>query len=648
MMKREPGRKKAMLIAGLVFVILFAHLPVVYTHLYHDLTGVPSAAGGVVDVSGLPLAGTVVLDGEWEFCWKQLIGSQGQTARPDFFIRVPDYWSKYKIDGNWLPAGGYASYRLTLRGLSSTRPVTVYIPDFGSAYRIYVDGALVSESGNVSEDAGQIFTVPRAKLYPAMLSVAETHEVVVEVASTRFSGLYMAPVIQEYDYAVREAGYRSNLRFLLFGTVLFSCFVLIVIHFLSVRNRVHSVWLPSMIVCVLLRIMLTTEFYSFWQSTVFINLSYEATNELMYLATFVLKFLLIFLLQEQFGLRITRLEKYGFLAYYAAIYLVYLHVPQDVYNRDLTLILPISTFALEFHAFFRIYFSRERLKKYDWLVFWSIVMAITGLIIDCYYLNGNIYANLSLALLTSLSVCLMTISVAYALRIANVHNDLAVSSSRLTMARAQIEMQREYFDALSGQVNEVRAIRHDIRHFIGALQRLAGEGRLEELNRFINEYEQSADTDPLPVFCDNVVANSILGYYAIKARNAAIPYHCTCSIPKRLSISDSDLCVVLGNALENAIEACEKLDQAEARFILAEARIMNGQLLVRIENSYDGRVNVGADGYLSTKNEEFHGMGIRNMKKIVEAYGGFVKTEHDGAVFTLQAAFSDTHKAEEV
>lgn len=640
---KESNHTKVYLISGLIFVILFTHIPVLYTLFYHSLTNAPEAAGGSINLSKLSPTRTIVLDGRWEFYWNRLIATEPQQDdKSDFLIKVPDYWSRYKVDGNWLPAGGSGSYRLMLQGLDYLRPVTVYIPDFGGAYRIFIDGVLASESGIVSNDVKKIFTVPQAKLYPVTLSAGEVHEVVIEVASTRFSGLYMAPVLKDYDRAVHEDSKRAAIRFILFGTVLFSSFALIIIYMLSFRKGIRSVWLPVMIFFVLLRIMLTTEFYSFWQSNLFFNLSYEATNELMFFVTFVLKFLLIFLIQEQFGIAFSRKEKWGFFLYYTAIYLTYFFTPHGIYNRHLTILLPVATFTLEFYSFFKVYFSRYNLKKYGILIYWGVVLAISGLIIDCYYINGNIYPNMSLALLISLSVYLMIVSLVYALRIADMYNDFAVSSSRLALAKNQIAMQKEYYDTLTGQMNEIRGIKHDIRHFIGVIDRLSEEGHYAELKHFLSEYMEKTETDPLPVFCENIIANSILGYYSLKAKEGGIAFHCACSIQRELSVSDSDLCVVLGNALENAIEACRNLDNLNTSFISVETRTINGQLLLKIQNSYNGRLNIQNGLYLSTKSGQFHGIGMQNIIKVVEAYGGFVKTEHDGKVFTLMAAFPDS------
>jgi len=134
----------------------------------------------------------------------------------------------------------------------------------------------------------------------------------------------------------------------------------------------------------------------------------------------------------------------------------------------------------------------------------------------------------------------------------------------------------------------------------------------------------------------------------MKSKEYGIPFHCACSIPKRLTISDTDLCIVLGNALENAIEACRNLDDADECFISNEVKVLNKHLLIKIENSFNGNLNIQDGNYLSTKSEKSGGIGLQNIKRVVEAYGSFIKIEHNGKVFTLMAAFPLSEKREEV
>lgn len=630
----------AWLIAGLLFVILAAHLPVVYTIFYHSLTGMPTSVDGSIDLSGQSAAKTVVLDGKWSLYWNRLITTEPQSEeKSDFLIRVPGYWSDYQMDGKYLPVNGYASYRLTLRGFSDVHPVTVYLPDFGSAYRVTIDGKLTAESGTISTDAAKVYTTPKAKLYPVTLSASGTHTVIVEVATTRFSGLYMAPLLEEYDRVATADNARNTLRLILFGAALFSFFILLLADAFAFRQNRRSPWVTVLGFLALLRIMLTTEFYSTWQNTFFFNLSYEATNALMFLVTFALIYLLIFLVRDFFGVAFSIREKWAFLAYYVALYLLYLFVPRGFYNRYLNVLVPVAAFALAIYAFFKLYCHRMQMPKYGLLLYGGVVLAITGLIIDCYYINGNLYLNLSPSLLILFTVFLIIVSIVYALRSANLYNEFAVSASQLEAAKSQIVMQKEYYDVLSGQMNEIRGIRHDQRHFAGVLERLSDEEQYEEMKNFLREYVQRTDTEPLPVFCKNIVANSVLGYYSLQAKARSVPLHCICVIPKQLSIGDGDLCIVLGNALENAIEACEKLSDPTLRFVRIETRTLGGQLLIKIENAYNGRLNEIESGYLSTKRGRQHGIGLNNIRKVVEGCGGFVKTQHSETVFTLMAAF---------
>ncbi len=637
---RRQRHAGILLILGMLFTLVVSHLPVVYTLFYHQFTNVPTAETGSLQLSDMSASERIILDGEWEFYWNRLLVTDShQEVSPDFLIHVPDYWSKYKIDGEYLPPNGFASYRLMLRGVQASHPLTIWIPDFGSAYRVFVNGVLTAQSGVISENPTEVFTTTKVTLSGVTLAANQEHEVIIEIATSRFSGLYMAPVLTDYDSAVQSDDTRNNLRLILFGTALFSCFVLIVGYVLSFRTVRRSAWLPVIGLFVLLRIMLTTEFYGFWQDTVFFRLSYETVNPLMFLLSFAFKYLLIFLIQELLGIAFSRKEKLWLLLYYTVLYLIYLLVPHGFYNRYLTIVVPVCAFLMEIYAFFKIYLNRRQLKKYGLLVYWGAVLAITGLIIDCYYINGNIYLNLSLALLLLFTGYLMILSVVSSIQASDISRDFAVSCAHLASAREQITMQTEYYDALSIQMNEVRAVRHDLRHFVNVLKRLSDEARYPELSRFLSEYAEKSEMEPLPVFCENVVANSILGYYYLRLKEHDIPFRCTCQISRELPVSDSDLCIVLGNALENAMEACKKLEAADARFVSAEARTFGDELLIKITNTYNGTICQRGEQYLTTKEEQHHGIGLQNIEKVVNAYGGYIKKEHTETTFTMMAAF---------
>jgi len=641
-MSMTRQRRRLLSVGGLILVIICMNLPVIHARYYHQLTGAPTAEQGVIDLASSRLdRERVYLDGQWSFYWQRLIASEPDpSAEPDLELLVPEEWSSHKLAGASLPAGGYGSYQLTLTGLQHAAPLSLSVPDFGGAYRAYVDGQLAAESGRLSTQLDQVFTSPHAQLYPVNLSPGSTHRVVIEVATTRFSGLYMTPVLDDYQRALSRNETKSSARLLLFGVALSSFCSLLLIYFVFVRRKLRSFWLPAITLLVLLRIMLTAEFYSFWQPICFFNLSYEATNELMYLVTFALKYLMIFLIQEQCSIKIRLRARLGFLVYYILLYLLYLLTPPAIYNQYLSVVVPMLTYALDLYLFFRVHRDQQQVRKFGLVVFWSALMVIVGLTVDSYYLNGKSLLDTSLVLPLLLTVFLLVISWVYAMRIGDLYDDFIESSSRLELTTRQVIRQQEYYAALSGQMDEIREIKHDIRHFVGVMTRLAEEGKLPELRRFLREYGQRVEMDQLPLFCQHTIANSIIGYYYLLAKAHSIVFSSHCQIGAQIRLSDSDLCIVLGNALENAINACRLVTESDRRFISIDAKRMNKQWLLRVENSHDGsQLTLDGQGIPVSPNDGMHhGFGLRNLRKVVESYGGFVKIEHDGQVFTLMVA----------
>jgi len=632
-------RVRTHLLAGFIVSILLIHLPVVYTVFYSDLSGVEAARGGEIDLGGVSLEKGAVLEGEWEFYWDRLLISEGSRGvRPDFLIQVPGYWSQYRLDGEYLPSGGVASYRLQLNAVDHPDPVSLSISDFGCAYRVYIDGRLTASSGLISRNPEKIFSVPQTDLFPVVLAAEGSHEVVIEVASQRFSGLYMAPVIKDHARVLAWIGLRDKVRFMLFGTVIFAFFILLVTYFFNHGGGISSLWLPFLMLLVIFRLMLTSRFFSFWQEIGIIRGSYEGSNGWMFFVTFALKYLLIFLAQEQFNLRFSRREKVGLFLYYALLYLVYLRVPAGVYNRHLSLVLPLASFTLEIFVFVKLFIMGLPPRKYGVPVYWASLLAISGLAMDSYYLNGNSYVDLSLSLLFFLTVYLVVLSLVRILGWMDTVKNYALSTMRLEHAKRQINLQRDYYLALNERIEEVRSLKHDLRHFATVMKQLVEDRRYPELGRFLRDYTQKTETEPLPVFCEHAVANSILGYYALKAAENSLQFNCRCEIPENLPVSESDLCITLGNALENAYEACLSSEEVSRGYIFVEVRHFAGQILMMIENSYS-KEPLRIDGeYLSSKEGSSRGLGLSSIRRVIKASGGYIGIEHDQGIFRLKAA----------
>ena len=152
-------------------------------------------------------------------------------------------------------------------------------------------------------------------------------------------------------------------------------------------------------------------------------------------------------------------------------------------------------------------------------------------------------------------------------------------------------------------------------------------GQLERAQAYIQGICSEIESNKVTVFCDNEAANLILSAFAERAKECGVPMRIRAQIPKKLHVSESDLCVLLSNALENALHACQKLKEAGA--IEVAAFVKNEKLFLEIKNSCNPGV-VFVHG-IPTTSQAGHGIGVRSIWALVERYGGiYIFTEVAG------------------
>lgn len=629
------------MILGLTIYMILTHLPLAYTAFYHSITHTEEAVAGEISLENYRGNERILLDGQWSFYWHQLIVSDAEHNQlADFFINTPGYWSDYSLEDKRLPSEGYASYKLKVKDFSSDKPMTVYIPDFGGAYRTYIDGQLAAESGTISKNISEIDVIPNAILYPIEISNMDEHEIIIEVASKRFSGLYMTPVLRNYDLAYASENTKTHIEFMMFGMIVFAFVMMSVVYVVAFKKGRRSPWLIIMLLAVILRIMLTTSFYSNWKENVFFGLSYEDINPVMFFVSFLYKYLLIYLFQEQFNLEISRKTKQFFLAYYLGIFFIYQFVPVAFYNQYLNIAIPVASFAVETYLFWRLIRVHNRMTNGNLLSFVGVLIAFSGIVINSYYINGNIYLDLSMTFLIALTISMFIFSIVYTMHIARVYSEIALTSARYDMTKERLSMQKEYYDSVMAQVSETKRIKHDLHHFIGTIEVLIKSQKYNQIDELIQQYGKKIDEEPIEVYCEHVIANSIIGYYHLKAKEKQINLSVKTVIPPNLSIEDAELCIILGNALENAIEASEQIEDINKRWISLEANVIDGQFLIKVMNCHQNNVTVKEGKLISTKNALDHGFGLTNIRRSVDCYNGYLNITSEESTFSLMVAIS--------
>lgn len=215
---------------------------------------------------------------------------------------------------------------------------------------------------------------------------------------------------------------------------------------------------------------------------------------------------------------------------------------------------------------------------------------------------------------------------------------------RLHISETQISSQLKQAEILQERIAETSRARHDRRHHILALQSLVKAQDWSKLNDYLQEYASLVPDTPVS-YCKNPAINAFLCYYQDLAEKAGIQTSLSVSLPDELPFPDIDLCAILGNLLENAIEACQRMTSKDRYLRLKLSMTSSTVLILLLENSYEGSIHRHAGSFLSLKGKNRIGIGISSVIDVVEKYNGVHKFEYQNHNFKVSLLLNTNAKA---
>lgn len=200
------------------------------------------------------------------------------------------------------------------------------------------------------------------------------------------------------------------------------------------------------------------------------------------------------------------------------------------------------------------------------------------------------------------------------------------------------ELTEKGYRALEQRLRADAAERHERRHRLTALEAMVGRRDWEGIEDALAAWRKTAG-EPAS-FSENLAVNAVLQDAATRAREAGVKLTATALVPRELGIPDEDLCQLLMNMLDNALEGAERTPEPGRREVLLDVRVRDGFLVVSCENSFDGQVSAGPDGLPhTTKPEpELHGFGLEQMRAIAERHGSVLDLTWDDERFYARTA----------
>ena len=191
-------------------------------------------------------------------------------------------------------------------------------------------------------------------------------------------------------------------------------------------------------------------------------------------------------------------------------------------------------------------------------------------------------------------------------------------------------------DEVQNIYQTMRAWRHDYHNHMQAIKALLSMGKKEELSEYLDNLEKDLDSIDIAIRTGNVGLDAILSSKVSIARKNDIEVNCTAKVPDELKISDVHLCAIVGNLMDNAIEACEKITEgAASRFIRIYIGLFKSQLYISVSNSTCEKHRRRLSELVTSKLGE-HGFGLRRIDKLAEKYDGYVNRKNEPGIFATE------------
>ena len=207
---------------------------------------------------------------------------------------------------------------------------------------------------------------------------------------------------------------------------------------------------------------------------------------------------------------------------------------------------------------------------------------------------------------------------------------------------SQYHSQISVYKMLTEQYRQSERLRHDMKNHIIALTALSRNKEWEKIEDYLKNME-GVILDAGGDLTGNKAVDALLYQKRKQAEGEDIKWECDMQMPKGCCINEFDLCVLMGNILDNALEACGRMQKDENRFINIQARTVKKCFLIEVKNSMD-RTEKFTEGFTNKDDSQEHGIGLLNVGDVVNRYNGAVHKEAGKGIFVISILmpFPDT------
>lgn len=279
-------------------------------------------------------------------------------------------------------------------------------------------------------------------------------------------------------------------------------------------------------------------------------------------------------------------------------------------------------------------------NKKNWMLL-AFPVCMQFLQYSYFFRNSHmVFAGLLLQLFVSFSIFLIILRV--------MSSQVAVDQmeeSKQAVLRS-LDMQRHEYENICKKIEAGRAYRHNMRHHLSLMEELARRGDVGSLLHYIQEMGGSISETEWSRYCGNPIINAVFSSCVSYAKHVGCKVKTEVCIPEDISYNEIDICMILANTIENAVQACCKIPVEQERKIdVAVKFLKDHKLIFSVKNPCISAVAFNKDGLPDVVSKEGHGIGLKSVKSIVEKYDGLFQCSCSGSQFYFRAILFDRNES---
>lgn len=268
-----------------------------------------------------------------------------------------------------------------------------------------------------------------------------------------------------------------------------------------------------------------------------------------------------------------------------------------------------------------------------WRWFWLLPFSMSMLVLISTFSPAVGKSELFVMLSRNILLGCMFLLYHYIIQLTTQLRQQAKADEQIRQLERLTRIHSNQYSMLQSHIRDMSHARHDLRQHIRTIQGCLDSGDMESLRAYVKMYGESLPMEKALSFCSNQPVNAILNYYASKAAQDGIDMEVSVDLPQKTLIPESELCVLIGNLLENALNACTPHPDISRRFI----HVRGGQssetmLTLAIDNTSPKPPVYIDEKFVSSKREGF-GLGTESVRAIAEKYNGDTRFEWKDGIF---------------